>query len=201
MLRWRVVSPPTGVKQAPRASALPPDERRAMIIAATLPLLLEHGEMVRTRDIALAAGIAEGTIFRVFPTKDHLITAVIEAALDTTDLERSLAAIDPLLPLQERVAAAVSVLQQRVVDVWRLASSVGIRFAEHVRRPTVASEPLVCLFETERASLAIPASTAARTLQAFTLAVTHPLLTEEPMPAAEVAHQFLHGVLVGANQC
>ena len=53
-----------------RAAALPADERRSMIVAAALPLLLEHGEMVKTRDIAAAAGIAEGTIFRVFATKD-----------------------------------------------------------------------------------------------------------------------------------
>jgi AcrR family transcriptional regulator len=49
-----------------RASMLPPEERRSMIVAATLPLLVEHGEMVTTRQIADAAGIAEGTIFRVF---------------------------------------------------------------------------------------------------------------------------------------
>ena len=43
-----------------------------MIVAATLPLLLEHGELVTTRQIAEAAGIAEGTIFRVFADKDEL---------------------------------------------------------------------------------------------------------------------------------
>ena len=49
-----------------------------MIIEAMLPLLLEHGEMVTTRQIAEAAGIAEGTIFRVFADKDELIAAVVE---------------------------------------------------------------------------------------------------------------------------
>ncbi|MCU1430433.1 MAG: DNA-binding transcriptional regulator, AcrR family, partial [Actinomycetia bacterium] len=37
-----------------------------MIVAATLPLLLEHGDRVTSRQIAEAAGIAEGTIFRAF---------------------------------------------------------------------------------------------------------------------------------------
>ena len=32
-----------------RASALPADERRRMIVDATLPLLLQNGEMVTTR--------------------------------------------------------------------------------------------------------------------------------------------------------
>ena len=55
-----------------RAAALPPDERRSMIVAATLPLLLEHGDRVTTRQIAEAAGIAEGTIFRAFADKDEM---------------------------------------------------------------------------------------------------------------------------------
>ncbi len=62
----------TAAHKSRRAESLPPDERRAMIIEAMLPLLLEHGEMVTTRQIAEAAGIAEGTIFRVFADKDEL---------------------------------------------------------------------------------------------------------------------------------
>jgi AcrR family transcriptional regulator len=183
----KLVDPPR------RAAALPPDARRSMIVAAALPLLLEQGEMVKTRDIAAAAGIAEGTIFRAFATKDDLIAAVIEAALDTAALDQALSSVDPDLPLEERVAEAVAILQQRVVDVWRLASSVGGRFAEHYRRPTVASEPLVRLFEASRAELRIDPAVAARTLRAFTLAATHPLMADAPMSPADIAAQFLHG--------
>jgi AcrR family transcriptional regulator len=196
-----------GTTEAPRlaaprrAAALPPDERRSMIVAATLPLLLDHGETVKTRDIALAAGIAEGTIFRVFPTKDDLITAVIEAALDTDALDRALSKIDLGLALEERVSSAVTILQQRVVDVWRLASCVGVRFAEHARRPLVDSEPLVRIFEASRPDLRVDPAVAARTLRAFTLAVTHPLLADAPMSAAEVARQFLYGAAGGSQRC
>jgi len=184
-----------------RAAALPADERRSMIVTAALSLLLEHGEMVKTRDIAVAAGIAEGTIFRVFATKDDLIAAVIETALDTTALDQALATIDPHLPLEERVASAVAMLQRRFVDVWRLASSVGVRFADHYRRPAVDSEPLVRLFEASRAELQIEPAAAARTLRAFTLAVTHPLLADVPMSPADIAQQFLHGVLAEERPC
>jgi len=184
-----------------RAAALPADERRSMIVTAALSLLLEHGEMVKTRDVAVAAGIAEGTIFRVFATKDDLIAAVIETALDTTALDQALATIDPHLPLEERVASAVAMLQRRFVDVWRLASSVGVRFADHYRRPAVDSEPLVRLFEASRAELQIEPAAAARTLRAFTLAVTHPLLADVPMSPADIAQQFLHGVLAEERPC
>jgi AcrR family transcriptional regulator len=83
----------TAIEEVPRtqkrASALPPGERRSMIVQATLPLLLEHGEMVTTRQIADAAGIAEGTIFRVFADKDELIAAVLDAALGSRLRSRS----------------------------------------------------------------------------------------------------------------
>src|SRR5690349_3699156 len=43
-----------------RARPLPPAERRAALVAATLPLISEHGPAVSTRQIAVAAGVAEG---------------------------------------------------------------------------------------------------------------------------------------------
>ncbi len=61
---------------------MPPEERRAAIVAATLPLLLERGLPLTTREIAEAAGIAEGTIFRVFPDKEAVVEATVEAAFD-----------------------------------------------------------------------------------------------------------------------
>src|SRR4030081_339094 len=105
-----------------RASALPPDERRSMIVAAPLPLLLEHGEKVTSRQIADAAGIAEGTIFRVFADKDEVIGAVIDAVLDPEPFEEALGRIDPNQSLETVVTAAVQVAQRRVVDAWRLMS-------------------------------------------------------------------------------
>ena len=46
----------------------------------------------------------------------------------------------------------VALLQRRVVDIWRLMSSVGTRFHEHARRPAMDSEALVALFEPTAAS-------------------------------------------------
>ena len=63
-----------------------PEDRRRAIIAATVPLLEQHGAAVTTRQIADAAGIAEGTIFRVFPDKDSLIRDAIGSAFDSVDV-------------------------------------------------------------------------------------------------------------------
>jgi AcrR family transcriptional regulator len=189
-----------GVARHRRAAALPPDERRSMIIAVTLPLLLEHGEMVTTHDIAEAAGIAEGTIFRVFASKDALIEAVIDHALDVGSVERAIAAINPLVPLEEAVTQVVALLQRRVVDIWRLMSSVGTRFYEHARRPATDSEALVRLLEGHRRELTIEPAQAARSLRSVTLAMTHPMMASESVGAADVARQFLYGV-AGTAPC
>ena len=77
-----------------RAAALPPEERREALIAATLPLVLEHGTEVSTRLIAEAAGVAEGTIFRAFPSKDELIEAVVTSAFDPSSLVEGIAGLD-----------------------------------------------------------------------------------------------------------
>ena len=187
------------VAKASRAHAMPPEERRMMIVAATLPLLLENGEMVTTRQIADAAGIAEGTIFRAFADKDALIAAVVDAALDTAPLEQALRGIDGGKSLEDDVLAAATILQQRVVDVWRLVSSIGPRLHDHARRPAVDSDALVTLFAGHRARLRVEPVVAARLLRALTMSVTHPMLAGEPMSPPEIVQLFLHGV--GAASC
>ncbi len=165
-----------------------------MIVEAALPLLIEHGEMVTTHQIAEAAGIAEGTIFRVFPDKDSLLTAVVEAVLDRAPLERALATVDTSLPLVEGMTAAVVMMQARVVRVWRIASSIGPRFHDASRRHLTLSPALVELFEAHRDELSVSPAEAARLLHSITLAVTHPTLTEEPMKPGRVVELFLNGV-------
>src|SRR3954454_11542389 len=103
-----------------RAAPMPPHERRATIIDAALPLLRRHGNDVTTKQIADAAGIAEGTIFRVFPDKDSLITAVIARVFDPAPTIAAMRAIDSTLPLRDRLEAAIDIITARLDRVWEL---------------------------------------------------------------------------------
>src|SRR5947209_4180519 len=117
-----------------RAAALAPDARRSMIMDAAIPLILARGELVTTQEIARAAGIAEGTIFRVFESKDALVEAVIERAIDPVPLEAAVRSVDPAQPLEAVVSDAVQILQRRVLEAWRLLSSLGPRFHPQGRK-------------------------------------------------------------------
>jgi len=172
-----------------------------MIVAAALPLLLEHGDRLTSRQIAEAAGIAEGTIFRVFADKDEIIIAVIEAALDPEPLEVALSDIPDDLGFEDQLAAAVVIMQQRVIDVWQVMSSVGTRFHEMTRRPMADSDALVRMFDANRTYIRVEPIVAARLLRALTLSTTHPMLAGDPRTPAELVQLFLHGVGGQGSAC
>lgn len=92
---------------------MPPEQRRASIIDATHALLVERGITFTTREVAEAAGIAEGTVFRHFSSKDDLIRAVIDDAFDPAPLCREIDATDPSLDLARAVHHALSLMQRR----------------------------------------------------------------------------------------
>jgi AcrR family transcriptional regulator len=79
-----------------RVAPLPPEDRRAAIIEATRPLLEECGMSISTRQIAQAAGVAEGTLFRVFPDKASLIRSTVLSAAAPDEAIAALEAIPPV---------------------------------------------------------------------------------------------------------
>lgn len=190
-------------ERSARATAMRPDDRRAAIIAAALPLVLSRGTSVTTKQIAEAAGIAEGTIFRVFADKDEVLEAVVDAALDTSATEDAIASIDRSLPFERQLEIAVDVMQHRVAEIWRLVSAVAESDALRRRgRPPRPADlaALADLCAAEQGGLRHDPVAAARILRSLTLAVSHPALyPDDPMPPAEIVALFLHGIRCHAD--
>ena len=187
-----------------RAAAMPPEERRAAILEATVPLLASHGTEITTRQIAAAAGVAEGTIFRVFPDKESLIEAAVELAFDPGPAEAEILAIDPDLDLEARCVAAVDVLQRRVASLWRIFNAVGaanVPDKKQGKKDAAARTPihaLVTVIEPDRDELRVDPEHAADLLRALTFASCHPALTfSAPMSPQEIVAVILDGIRVG----
>ncbi|WP_232660577.1 TetR/AcrR family transcriptional regulator [Pseudonocardia sp. TRM90224] len=54
---------------------------RARILAAAEAVFAERGVSTSTEEVAAAAGVAVGTVFRHFPTKDDLLAAIMKDLL------------------------------------------------------------------------------------------------------------------------
>lgn len=173
--------------QSRRARPLPPEERRTAILDAVTPLLIERGAAVTTAEMARAAGIAEGTIFRVFPDKPALLHAAIERAMDPAPVRAALEGIDPDLPIEAQLAAAARVLEARFDAVAALLGMVraipherehhaeGAHRIAHESMTAVASA-LTTLLERHRDRLRVEPARAAIFLRGAVFTNSHPLL-------------------------
>jgi len=187
-----------------RAAPMAPERRRAALVGSTLALIRQHGTGVSTRQIAEAAGVAEGTIFRVFPNKDALLCAAKEAAFDPASVVQQLQSIAPQQPLEQRLLQAATILQERLRSVIELLTVLRMgappesgphHHQSHTPDHAPILEALADVVRPDRDQLTCEPEQVARLMRLVCFAGSHPRIADGvPLTPQEVVGLLLDGV-------
>lgn len=97
---------------APRRQRADAERNRRALIDAAIEVFGSRGLDATVAEIAHRAGVGQGTAFRHFPTKEHLIAAIVRDVLDriTAKAVELLDEPDPLVALRELMHAGSAMM-------------------------------------------------------------------------------------------
>jgi AcrR family transcriptional regulator len=104
---------------------MPAADRRRAILDVVIPLLIEKGPAITTAEMAKAANIAEGTIFRVFPDKPAVIFEAVKVAMDPAPAAREIGAISSSASMRNQLGEAARVLHEHFARMTALGESLS----------------------------------------------------------------------------
>ncbi len=166
---------------------MPPDERRAQILDAVEPVIRQHGRQVSTRQLAEAAGVAEGTLFRVFDNKEDLINQAVGRSFSAGPAVELLEQIDSRLPLEQRMVEITTVLRNRLEQTFTLLHAVGPppestsedrhAFVDYMRSQNeLVTASVVGLIRADEQALVVSPEQAAYLLTSIIMVTANPML-------------------------
>ncbi|MFI6830208.1 TetR family transcriptional regulator [Kribbella sp. NPDC050241] len=154
---------------------------RTAILAAATEAFAEHGPRATTEQVAIRAGVAVGTVFRHFPTKDALLVAIMKESLrrvtklaaESTLFEFLTAVVDEAIRTRT-VVAALAGPELDIGDALRGLTDEIERLLEQAKeagevRPTVRVDEVMALLTAT--TQAAQHSTWSTDLQERTLAI------------------------------
>lgn len=175
-----------------------PEDRRAMIAEASIPLFIEYGPGLTTRQIAEHLGIAEGTIFRAFGDKDSLIRATVGAFFDQARRQLPSGLVDSSLPLAEKVALLVSNARIHMRGVFAMLALMDPHDIPSVVGEHDASafdEAVAAAFAPDAAQLSLPLDRLGVVVRMATLAAWAPHMGGQPrLDEDELSRFILYGI-------
>jgi AcrR family transcriptional regulator len=185
-----------------RAEPLAPEDRKKAIVEAVIPLLLAQGPHATTAQMADAAGIAEGTIFRVFPDKPALVHEAIRSCLDPAPTLEQIAGIEHDLPLEIKLRKAAAIIIQRSEKVHALAAVLrslptsGQTDHQDTHKAVLEANSLIFwaltrVFQDDAGRLAVEPARAAAAFRGLLFAVSFPLSDPDELITADEAIEIL----------
>ncbi len=100
------------------AKSVPEAQRRRLILERSRALFFERGVSALSMDeIASLQGISKKTLYRFFPNKDELLSAVVEERIAIIAAEATRLGQDTAIPWLERIHGIFSVVGSQIAEV------------------------------------------------------------------------------------
>jgi AcrR family transcriptional regulator len=167
-----------------------------MIVDAVIPLITERGADITSKQIAEAAGVAEGTIFRAFGDKESLIEAAAEKFFDPETALDRLRGIDPDDPLPVKIGQLIEQLRGRFNGALRVMTAVGRKQTPRPPDPEVYNQILTQIFAPDVERLTLPPRRIAHLVRLLTFASSVPPVNDAdtPFTTEELTELVLNGI-------
>lgn len=169
-----------------------------MIASAAVPLFIEQGASVTTRQIADELGIAEGTIFRAFGDKESLTHAVVEAFFEQVHDTLAPDVISPTLDLEEKLHAIIRLARIRAKGTFAMLSLLDpgeARTYMRQRRGGGFAETAAAAFATDIPAMNVSREKLAAILRLLIVAVSAPQLHDgDHLTDDDLVAFVLHGI-------